>query len=102
MTTPVDPLSLMATTPLSTNTSNNNGSGTSWFAAMSQAWGRTLDAKASQIENTSNQLGSDGNDDPSTIVQLTTEAMEFQFLSQGSNTSVTSAGDALKTMAQKT
>ena len=37
--------------------SSGGGGGTSWYEAMSRAWGQTLDAQASEITSLSDQIG---------------------------------------------
>lgn len=95
-TTPVNPLSVMATAPSSTK---KEGSGT-WYQAMAEAWGQTLDKQASTIETMSNQIGG-GDDSPATLTVMSAESLKMGFLSQSSHTSLSSVGEALKTMAQK-
>lgn len=94
----INPLTVMATTPQSSSTRNTSGS---WFEAMAQAWGESLDKQASVIEEKSNALKDGGSDLPSTITELSTESLRMGFLSNSSHTAISSAGDALKTMAQK-
>lgn len=96
MSNSINPLSVMAVAP---TTSNKNTSG-SWYEAMSQAWGETLDRQATKIEGVS-QLIKEGDDKPATITQLSTESLKMGFLSNSSHTSISSTGEALKTMAQK-
>jgi len=96
MSNSINPLSVMAVAP---TTTNKNSSG-SWYEAMSQAWGETLDRQASDIEDIS-KLIKDGDDKPATITQLSTESLKMGFLSNSSHTSISSTGEALKTMAQK-
>lgn len=96
-------LGMMAAAP-STST---NGSGTrrgdsgSWFEALSEAWGNTLDQEAGRISQMSDAIGPGGNDDPSAITQLTAESLRMSFMSQSSSSSVDSVGKALETMARK-
>lgn len=97
---------------MSTNTVNSqsivtaaaaNGSSDSssnWFQAMAEAWGKALDAKANQIQATSDKLNA-GNDTPSTITQLSAQSLEMSFLSNSSHTSINSVGTALETLARK-
>jgi hypothetical protein len=96
-------LGMLAAAP-STST---NGSGTrrgdsgSWFEALSEAWGNTLDQEADRISQMSDAIGPGGNDDPSAITQLTAESLRMSFMSQSSSSSVDSVGKALETMARK-
>ena len=98
-TTPaINPLSLMATS--ATQGTDKNKSGT-WYQAMAQAWGETLDRQADTLQGLSNQIGEGGKDNPSTLTQMSAEALKMGFLSQSSHTTLSSTGEALKTMAQK-
>lgn len=96
MSESVNPLSMMATTATSTSKQKNG----SWYEAMAEAWGKTLDNKAFELENSSAELSA-GNDTPSTVTMLQTQAMQMGFLSTGSHTAISSTGEALKSMAQK-
>lgn len=96
MSNSINPLSVMAVAP-TTGSKNTSGS---WYEAMSQAWGETLDKQATKIESVS-QLIKEGDDKPATITQLSTESLKMGFLSNSSHTSISSTGEALKTMAQK-
>src|SRR3546814_8097569 len=58
----------------------STGDNSSWYEAMSKAWGQTLDAQASRITNLSDVIGS-GGDQPSNMVKLTAESLKMQFLS---------------------
>lgn len=73
----------------------------SWFEALANAWGNTLDNQAAKIEMQSQQVGGQGGDQPSQIVQLTTESLRMSFLANGSSTSIDTVGKALETMARK-
>ena len=48
----------------------------------------------------SDQIG-DGNEQPSQIAQLSAESMRMNFMSNSENTSVSSIGQSLETMARK-
>ena len=96
MTTPINPLSVMATAP---STTKKEGSST-WYQAMAEAWGQTLDKEAGTIESLSNDIGG-GNDSPATLTIMSAESLKMGFLSQSSHTALSSTGEALKTMAQK-
>ena len=49
MSNSINPLAMMATTGM-TGTQSRSGKGSSWYEVMADAWGKTLDAKASEIE----------------------------------------------------
>ena len=76
-----------------------SGSG-SWFEAVAQAWGQTLDGEAQKIETMSDGIGN-GNEQPSQIAELSAESMRMNFMSNSENTSVSSIGQSLETMARK-
>jgi hypothetical protein len=97
MTTDINPLAMMAAAP-QTNVKTTSGS---WFEAMAQAWGESLDRQANLIQQKSDTLNT-GSDLPSSITELSTESLKLGFLSNSSHTAISSTGDALKTMAQKT
>lgn len=99
MSNNVNPLSLMATTPLS-QSNTRNGKPSSWYEAMAEAWGKTLDAKAGEIERASDEL-SNGNDTPSHITQMTALAQQMGFMSNSAHSSLQSVGTALESLARK-
>ncbi|MET0328347.1 MAG: hypothetical protein ABW163_06220 [Luteimonas sp.] len=76
------------------------GSSSSWYEAMSRAWGQTLDQQATKITDLSNVIGQ-GGDQPSNVVQLTAESLRMQFLSNNASTSQNSVGQALETLGRK-
>ena len=76
------------------------GSSSSWYEAMSRAWGQTLDQQATKITNLSDVIGQ-GGDQPSNVVQLTAESLRMQFLSNNASTSQNSVGQALETLGRK-
>ncbi len=93
-------MDLVATTPAVPK----KGSGkeaTSWYEAMAEAWGQTLDAQANRIETMSKQLTDGGQDNPSHLTMMHTQSMKMSFLSTASHSSLQSVGDALNTMARK-
>ncbi len=76
------------------------GGSSSWYEAMSRAWGQTLDAQATRITNLSDIIGQ-GGDQPSNVVALTAESLRMQFLSNNASTSQNSVGQALETLGRK-
>jgi hypothetical protein len=76
------------------------GSSSSWYEAMSRAWGQTLDQQATRITDLSNVIGQ-GGDQPSNVVKLTAESLKMQFLSNNASTSQNSVGQALETLGRK-
>lgn len=99
MSNSVNSLSMLAAAPTSSNYKSGNSS-SSWYEAMAEAWGQTLDGQAGKIEELSNSV-SDGMDTPSTITTLTAESLKMGFMSNSSHTSLNSIGSALETMARK-
>lgn len=94
-------LGIMAATPMTGNRmAKGSGPGT-WFEALADAWGQTLDQQASRIEQMSNAVGEGGNDNPSQITKLTAESMRMSFMANSSSSSIDSVGKALETMARK-
>jgi hypothetical protein len=92
-----NPLSLMATSPLAMKKDDKAGS---WYQAMAEAWGQTLDKQAGSLEQMADRI-SGGDDQPSTLTLMTAESMKMSFLANSSHTALSSTGEALKTMAQK-
>ena len=91
-----NPLATMAAMP---TTQQKKGDST-WFEALAQAWGQTLDAQASRITEQSDLIAG-GNDTPSALTELQTQSLKMGFISQSSHTSISSVGSALETMARK-
>lgn len=101
MSNNVNPLSVMATMPmLGTGNRHNNSKSASWYEVMAEAWGKTLDAKANEIETAADQL-TNGDDTPSHITQMTALSQQMGFMSNSAHTSLQSVGTALETMARK-
>lgn len=84
----------------SARSSASGGSSSSWYEAMSRAWGQTLDAQASTITEMSDQIAS-GGDQPSNMVQLTAASLKMQFMSNNAATSQNSVGQALETLGKR-
>jgi len=100
-TTPINPLSLMATAPLTqTSAYGSSSSSGSWFEAMAAAWSKTLEDEAGTITTMSDAIGT-GKDDPEAITKLTAETLRMSYLSESSHTALTAVGGALDTMARK-
>ena len=93
MSNSVNPMSLIAATPM-TQQKRGHGGGT-WFEAMAQAWGQ-----ANAIQQQSEAI-SGGDDTPAAVTELTTQSLKMSFLSSSSHTSISSVGAALETMARK-
>ena len=92
-------LANMAITPLGSNRPKGGEPGT-WFEALADSWGRTLDQQATRIEQLGNSIG-EGTDNPSQITKLTAESMRMSFMANSSSSSIDSVGKALETMARK-
>lgn len=80
--------------------SGSAGSGSSWYEAMSRAWGQTLDGQASEITSLSDQISA-GSDQPSQMVALTAASLKMQFMSNNAATSQNSVAEALNAVARK-
>lgn len=76
------------------------GGGSSWYEAMSRAWGQTLDSQASEITTLSDAIGA-GDDQPSQMVALTAASLKMQFMSNNAATSQNSVAEALNAVARK-
>ena len=72
----------------------------SWYEAMSRAWGQTLDSQAAVITDMSANIGA-GDDQPSSMVQLTAASLKMQFMSNNAATSQNSVGQALETLGKR-
>ncbi|MFD1711864.1 hypothetical protein FVQ98_17650 [Ottowia sp. GY511] len=90
-------MAAMAVTPIA---ANKQAKPNSWYEVMAEAWGKTLDAKASEIESAAAEL-TGGNDQPSHITQMTALAQQMGFMSNSAHTSLQSVGTALETVARK-
>ena len=103
MSNSINPLAMMPTTGL-TNTHSPSGKGARRDASgsedMADACGKTLDAKASEIEAAGDALA-DGNDKPAHITHMTMLAQQMGFMSNSAHTSLQSVGTALEAMARK-
>lgn len=93
-------LGAMAATPLSGNRMSKGSAPGTWFEALADAWGQTLDQQASRIETMGDAVGA-GGDNPSQITKLTAESMRMSFMANSSSSSIDSVGKALETMARK-
>ncbi|MCM5678257.1 hypothetical protein M8A51_01800 [Schlegelella sp. S2-27] len=102
MSNDINSLSLLAAAPmLGRNGTGGSGSAEgSWFEAMAEAWGRTLDQQAGRIETLAQEIGT-GNDKPAALTELSAESLKMSFLANSSHTSLSSVGSALETMARK-
>jgi hypothetical protein len=78
----------------------SSGDSSSWYEAMSKAWGQTLDGQATKITALSDVI-SDGGDQPSNMVKLTAESLKMQFMSNNAATSQNSVGQALETLGKR-
>lgn len=94
-------LGAMAAAPLTSANNNRRDTPASWFEALANSWGATLDTQAARIEAQADVVGIGGSDRPSDIAQLTAHSLRLSFLSQSSSSSIDSVGKALETMARK-
>ena len=97
MNTNANLMTAMAVTP---TTQNRQSRPTSWYEVMAEAWGKTLDAKAHEIEAAADELAG-GNDTPAHITQMTALAQQMGFMTNSAHTSLQSVGTALETVARK-
>lgn len=95
----LDVMALGATPSPSSGKGRSGGAG-SWFEAVAEAWGSTLDNQAQRISDMSDQIG-DGNEQPSQIAKLSAESMRMSFMSNSENSSMSAIGQSLETMARK-
>lgn len=96
-----DAINQLAAAPATGEAKKQREKSETWFQAFASAWGRSMDDKADAMIETANGISSGANDKPSDIAQLTAQSLQFSYLSQAQNTSVTSVGEALKTSARK-
>lgn len=94
MTIPVNHLPLVASTQQPQRKSG------SFFEALADAWGKTLDNQANRIQQQSDELSA-GNNTPSQITQLTALSLEMGFISNSAHTAIGAVGQGLETMARK-
>jgi hypothetical protein len=78
----------------------SGGDGSSWYSAVSRAWGRALDSQADRVVKMSNALA---HGDPSIgeVMQVTAEAQLMGVLSSSASTVNNSIGQALETLGRK-
>ncbi len=88
---------VMTTAP--TDSTTSSGKKHTWYEAMAEALGSSLDAQASKIESLSQAAV--GNDTPSSLLAVTTAAQKFSFMATSASTAVNSAGEGNKTLARK-
>jgi hypothetical protein len=88
--------------PQTTQKPYGKGNGaTSWYEALAQAWGAVLDKKAGEVVAVSNDIGSNGLNNPSAMLKASALAQEFGFLSSQSATATNSVGDGLQTVSKR-
>lgn len=80
--------------------SASEGDSQDWFAAMSKAWGETLNQSANKVVELSNNIG-EGDTAIQNMTLLTAEAQRLGFISTSASSAINSAGKALETMARK-
>lgn len=104
MTNTIDPNGLATSFLVQSNMAGqrsvSSGESTSWYEAMSRAWGQTLDAQAGQISQLSQAISA-GGDQPSNMVALTAQSLKMQFMSNNAATSQNSVGQALETLGKR-
>lgn len=104
MTSPIDSstLNFIGSSSIGSVSTSRGGDagGSSWYEAMSRAWGQTLDGQAAKITNMSDII-SNGGDQPSNMVRLTAESLKMQFMSNNAATAQNSVGQALETLGKR-
>jgi hypothetical protein len=93
----INQLPLVATNP---SGQQKKAGGGSFFEALAQAWGQTLDDQASRITAESDAMAA-GDNTPSQITRLTALSLEMGFMSNSAHTAISSVGQGLETMARK-
>jgi hypothetical protein len=96
MNKPIDPMSVVATGQLKSSSEKKSG----WMQAMAEAWSTTLDAKAADITEVAGRISA-GDDNPSTLVELNANVQTMTYLSTSTQTTMSSAGEGLNTLARK-
>lgn len=76
------------------------GGQASWYESMARAWGQTMDAQASRITELSGSIGG-GNDQPSSMIALTSQSLRMQFISNSASTSINSVAQGIEKLASK-
>jgi hypothetical protein len=94
-------LTNIALSPTTGNRMSKGSAPGTWFEALADSWGQTLDKQATRIEAMGNEVGNGGSDNPSQITKLTAESMRMSFMANSSSSSIDSVGKALETMARK-
>lgn len=100
MATTIDTNNLAALAAAPAAAEANKAKNGSWFQAMADAWGKTLDAQADTIQDLSTRVSA-GEDKPSNLSAMSVETLRFGYLTTSSHTAITSAGEGLKSMASK-
>ena len=96
-----EPINQLAAAPAQGETQRQRERSQTWFQAFASAWGNSMDQKADDMIATANGIKDGVADKPSDIAQLTAQSLQFSYLSQAQNTSMSSVGKALETMARK-
>ena len=96
-----EPINQLAAAPATAETKKQQERSQTWFQAFANAWGRSMDDKANAMIESAEGISQGAADKPSDIARLTAQSLQFSFLSQAQNTSITSVGEALKTSARK-
>lgn len=92
---------LAAAPAMGENSKQTQQGSAGWLEAFARAWGQALDNKADQMIARSEEIRTGTNANPSNIAALTASSLEFSYLAQSQNTSLSSVGEGLKTMARK-
>ncbi len=103
-TIPSDAMTQLAAAPLTGDlmqkAQQERQGSSSWFQAVSSAFGRVLDAKAQDLQAKAEAMGN-GDNDPSALTNLTAASMEFSFNANGCHAVLTSLNEGVSKMSQK-
>ena len=96
-----NPLIQLALAPVTSQLDSQAKKGTSsFFEAMSRAWGDALDKQANLITEKSDAVSA-GDDTPGTLTELSALSMRFGFESNAAHTATSSVSEGLSTMSRK-
>ena len=101
---PIDPRigGAMFIAPQSYSDAKTKGPGSgNWYEALAEAWGQVMDKKAGELVAASDQIGNDGNNNPSAMIKASALAQEFAFTSNMAATSNSSVGQGLEAVSKR-
>jgi len=96
-----NPLLQIALAPVTSQIDSTAKKGTSsFFEAMSRAWGDALDKQAALITEKSEAVSA-GDDTPGAITELSALSMRFGFEASASHTATSAVSEGLSTVSRK-